>query len=102
MCFKETSSNVNKVEESSIKSEHIVIQKSKEAIVAERAEKRKKIMDFVNALDNDELQILQSNLLDRTQAIRTSGRPGCHNRNSPDCSRSELATIYPDCSKRYK
>lgn len=97
MYIKDMNGNCCEVEESNLKSKQNDIQKAKELIVAKRAEKRKKILDFLNALDNDELEILQYNLSDRMQLIQNSTQHGslrCS--NSPDRSCSEL--VADDCS----
>jgi hypothetical protein len=99
MYIKDINGNWCKVEESNLKSKQIDIQEAKELIVAERAEKRKKILDFLNALDNDELEILQCNLSDKMQSIPSSARQGSwRSSNSPDRSCSELFANYFDCS----
>jgi hypothetical protein len=100
MYVKDINGDWCKVEESNLKGKQIDIEKSKEAIVAERAEKRKKIIDYVNALDNDELQILRSNLFDKMQVVRSfGGQEDRRSSNCPDCHCSEFTINYDDCSK---
>ena len=104
MFVKDTKGNWYEVEESLLKDKAVSAEKAREAFIAERAEKRQKVMAFLANTDQEELQILSDHLRSRStrgwhgtsRAAVASGTaaPDCPPPDCPDCN--DCADC-PDC-----
>lgn len=94
MFVKDTKGKWYEVEEKALKNKEVDNEKFQEVIIAERAERRKKVTDMISQLDNQELSMLFGELLELGWG-RFGGywRPDAG--NCPECSCPECQC--PEC-----
>ena len=63
MYVRDSKGNYYEIGEAVLKNKKVDASKAREALVAERAEKRKKMIDFLSSLDEDEITILHDTLI---------------------------------------
>jgi hypothetical protein len=91
MFVKDTRGYWYDVDEEFLKNKKIDPDKAREALIAERAEKRKKIIDLLSSLDRDDIEILHDKLIEFRPNIPDWSRPECIGR------RPECISPRPDC-----